>query len=322
MRFKTLSRLIWLAFLSFWLAASAAAQAGRGVARLAGVVLDEAGKPVPSAKILMTLLPDKKEKREVDADKKGEWGVIGLGTGDWLIMASAVGYIPESQQVYVRQLEKNPKITFKLKKAQQAENVVYEDEDFLQLLDQTNALYNEGKYTAAIALTEQFLEKKPKAYQAYLGIGDCYQAMGELDKAMDNYNLVLCKAIEDKTSGKVVSSKALSGIGSLYLKKQDLEQAKKAFEQSLEISPEDEILAYNVGEIYFSNQQIDEALHYFELAVQIKPGWSDPYLKLGYVYLNKGDNVKAIENLEKFLSLEPDSPRSASAKEIIKLLKK
>jgi tetratricopeptide (TPR) repeat protein len=322
MRFKTLSPLILLAFLSFCLAASAAAQAGRGVGRIGGVVVDEAGKPVPSAKIVMTLLPNKTEKRETDSDKKGEWGVIGLGTGDWLIMASAVGYIPESRQVYVRQLERNPKIIFKLKKAQAAEKVVYEDEGFLQLLDQTNALYNEGKYSEAIALSEQFIEKNPKAYQAYLGIGDCYQAMGELDKAMDNYNLALDRAKEDKTSGKVVSVKALSGIGSCYLKKQDFEQAKKAFEQSLELSPEDEILAYNVGEIYFSNQQIEEALHYFELAAQIKPGWSDPYLKLGYVYLNKGDNIKAIENLEKFLALEPDSPRSASAKEIIKQLKK
>ena len=59
-----------------------------------------------------------------------------------------------------------------------------------------------------------------------------------------------------------------------------------------------------------------------ELAIQIKSDWSEPYLKLGYVFLNKGDNAKAIENFEMFLKLEPDSERSTNVKNIINNLKK
>ena len=66
-------------------------------------------------------------------------------------------------------------------------------------------------------------------------------------------------------------------------------------------------MAFNVGEIYSSNQKIDEALTNFELASKIKPDWPDPYLKMGYVYLNKGDMSKAAEYFEKFLKLEPNT---------------
>jgi tetratricopeptide (TPR) repeat protein len=322
MKTKTGMMVSLLLVLSVAMAASAAGQAGRGVARMGGWVVDDEDKPVPSAKIVMSLLPEEQIKREATANKKGEWGIIGLGTGDWTITASAEGYLPQSMRVYVRQLEVNPRITMKLKKIQQGSGRVINDAASLGLLDEVTALYNDGKYTAAIVLSEQFLEKNPDAYQAYLAIADCYREMGDMDKAVDNYNLALEKAKEDQVVGKLVSARALAGIGGCYLKKEDLEQAKKFFEQSLEMSPENELLAYNVGEIYFSNQQIDEALRYFELAAQIKPGWSDPCLKLGYVYLNKGDSAKAVDYFEKFLSLEPDSERSAGVKEIIKQIKK
>jgi len=122
--------------------------------------------------------------------------------------------------------------------------------------------------------------------------------------------------------GKTMEARALAGIGVCYLKQDNLEEAKKVFKQSIEAAPEDEVLAYNVGEICFSNQQIDEAARYFELASQIKPDWPDPYLKLGYVYLNKGNMEKAVEHLEHFIKLEGDTERSARVQDIIKTIKK
>jgi lipoprotein NlpI len=67
---------------------------------------------------------------------------------------------------------------------------------------------------------------------------------------------------------------------------------------------------------------LDEALKYFDLAVKIRPDWPDPYLKLGYVYLNKADMAKAIEKFEKFLTLEPEGERAALARNILNAIKK
>lgn len=319
---RTFSKLSLIILASFLFVSYAIAQAGRGRARIGGVVEDEEGNSIESAKIAIHLLENEEVKRETTTDKKGKWSIIGLGTGGWRVTASADGYYTAYVDIYIRQLEKMAKITLTLKKIEQSDKPTIENEASLNLIEKANQLYEERKYNEALVSFEQFLEKNPDAYQVHLSIGDCYREKEELDKAIEEYNRVLEQAKNDDLMGKKMAAKALAGIGECYMRKEDFEEAQNFFKQSIENYPGNEILAYNVGEIYFSNQKIDEAIHYFELAIQIRPEWSDPYLKLGYAYLNKADNVKAIENFEKFLKLEPDSERSLSVKNIIDYLKK
>lgn len=300
------------------------AQAGRGIGRLGGVVLDEQDKPIVGAKLVLTFIQEAAGglKLEATTNKKGEWSFIGLGSGKWALSVSAEGYSPISQEVTVSQLEKNPRITIKLKKATGGTSII-QDESSLKLLDDGNAFYKDGKYDTALAMYQQFLEKNPGAYQVMLNIGDCYREKGDLDKALEIYNQVLEKAKTDQAMGVTITAKTLAAIGAVYLKKNNLEEATKYFKQSVDTAPQDEVVAFNVGEVFFSNQQLDEAQKYFELAASIKPSWPDPYLKLGYVFLNKNDIPKAIENFEKFLKLEPqDSPRVAMVQQILQAIKK
>lgn len=309
--------LILLSFTSY-----ISAQAGRGTARLSGVVKDGEGNPIQSAKIVMQFQKNEQVKRETTTNEKGEWAILGLGTGTWRVTASADNYIPTYEDIYIQQLELNPKMTLTLKKIERSDKPMIEDETALNLVEKANQLFNESKYDEAITLLMQFLEKNPNVYQASLSIGDCYREKGEVDKALEEYNKVLEQAKKDEIMGKEITAKALAGIGECYLKREDFETAQNYFKKSIESYPENEILAYNVGEIYFSNQKIDEAIHYFELSTRIKPAWSSPYLKLGYAYLNKGDFEKAEQNLDKFLELDPESPEAPNVKNIIEYLEK
>lgn len=319
---KTLSKLFLIILFSFLISTYTVAQGGRGRARIAGVVVDEIGNPIKSAMVVMYFIQNEQVKRETTTDKKGKWGIMGLGTGDWKVMASADGYLSVDKKVYIRQLEKNPKITLTLKKIKQSDEPIIGDEASFDLLDKASRLFDERKFDEAIDACMQFLEKNPTAYQAHLSIGDCYREKEEFDKALEEYNIVLEQSQKDDVMGKKMSGKALASIGDIHMRKGNLEEAQNFFKQSIEANPENEILAYNVGEIYFSNREIEEAIHYFELAIQIKPDWGEPYLKLGYVYLNKADNAKAIESFERFLKLEPDSERSATVRNIINYFKK
>ncbi len=300
------------------------AQAGRGVGRLGGVVLDEKDQPIAGVKVVLGFVQEAAGglQLETKTNKKGEWSFIGLGSGKWTLKAIADGYAPHSVDVTVSQLEKNPKITIQLKKISGGMSII-QDEEALKLLDEGNAFYQEGRYDTALAMYQEFLQKNPAAYQVLLNIGDCYREKGELEKALETYQQVIDRSKDDQAMGVTMKAKALAAIGLVYLKQDNLEEATKYFKQSVDTAPQDEFVAFNVAEVYFNNQQLDEAQKYYELASSIKPDWPDPLLKLGYVFLNRNDIPKATEYFEKFLKIEPqDSPRVNMVQQILQAIKK
>lgn len=321
MALRTAKVILSIAVLVVIVGGPAFSQAGHGKGRLGGTLLDPDNKPVIGIKVTLTFAENKNTKFEDTTGKKGDFSFIGLGTGNWTLSASVPGYQPVEQAVSVSQLAVNPKLQIVLKKPEKTTGVL-QDEKSVALLEQGNQLFKDGKYDEAITAYEKFLEANPGLYQIRVSIADCRREKGEFDQAIAIYNEVIAQSANDPTLGKDMAAKSLAGIGNCYLKQGKLEEAQGFFQKSIESSPKDEILAYNVGEIFFSNQALDQAVRYFELAAQIKPSWSDPFLKLGYVYLNKADNAKAAENFEKFLALEPEGERAALAKNILGFIKK
>jgi len=321
MHHRLSSKLAAGAAILFITAGLAVGQAGRGTGRMAGVVLDPAGKPVAGAKLTAVFTQSGGTTFEVVTDKKGEWVIMGVGTGNWDVTVEAKGWLPVTQRLYTAQLSKNPKYTIKLEKKAEGTGIV-QDEATFQMLEEGNAFFKEGKYDTALLMYEDFLAKNPGAYQVLLNIGDCYREKGDYDKAIESYNKLIKAAGADTTMGKNMGAKGLAAIGLCYLKQDKLVEAQDYFKQSIEMAPQDEILPFNVAEIYFSNSQIDDAIKYFEMAIQIKPDWPDPYLRVAYAYLNKGDSPKAAENLEKFIKLEPGTERTAQAQSILDAIKK
>lgn len=322
MRIKRLWTFLALAFSLLLFFHQGHAQAGRGKARLGGIVIDEARNPISSAKIVIQFFQDQSVQRETTTNKKGEWGFLGLGSGNWRITATAQGYQPLSRDVTVSQLEINPKVVLVMKKLESLEASKIKDTESLAIIDRATQLFNEKNYDESLTLLQQFLEKNPQAYQIHILIGDCYREKGDLDKAIESYNKAIEEAKKDEKMGKEITAKALAAIGNCYINKGDFETAQSFFKQSIDTFPENEALAYNVGEIYFSSQKLDEAIQYFTIATQIKPDWPPPYYKLGLVYLNKADYEKAKEYLKKFIELEPESELAVQVKNILDYLEK
>jgi tetratricopeptide (TPR) repeat protein len=299
------------------------AQEEIGKGRISGTVNDETGQPLEDVLIVVESYKTKK-KLEGLSDKKGHFAVAGMGSGFWRVTASKKGYSSSYVDMNVSQLRRNPPITFALKKMTGFAALMADEESF-QLFDRGNNLMKEEKYDEALQVFEEFLTKYPEIYQAHLNIGSCYLKKGELDKAEAEFKLVLDKTIEtqgDYKKDAATTLRALTGLGELYIRKEDFETAQKYFSQALDVSPEDEVAAYNVGEVFFSHQKIDDAIKYFELATRIKKEWSKPYLKLGYAYLNKGDFEKSLEFFRKFIEIDPDNPEVPNVKNIIAAVEK
>jgi tetratricopeptide (TPR) repeat protein len=316
-------RIITVGIVMSFLALAGFSQQDLGKGRISGNVVDENGAPVEGALIVAQSMRSD-TKLEGKSDSKGKFAVAGLGTGDWRVIASKEGYASASLNMNVRQLGTNPPVTFTLKKMS-GTAAVASNKEALAMLDQGNTLLTQENYDQALALFTEFQGKYPDVYQVHLNIGTCYLKKGDLDKAEAEFNLVLDKTVEthgDLKSDPEVSLRAITGLGEVALRRGDFDAAQKHFAQALDISPQDEAAAYNVGELLFSNQKIDEAISYLELATKIKKDWPKPYLKLGYVYLNKGDFAKSLENFNTFIQLDPNNPEVPQVKNIIDTIEK
>ncbi|MBN2400378.1 MAG: tetratricopeptide repeat protein [Candidatus Aminicenantes bacterium] len=310
-------KLLVILIVIVFLAISIYAQAGQGRGRMTGSVKDQEGNPVANATITLEF-DNSGKKFEITTNAKGEWALIGLGTGHANMMVLADGFLPATQQVTVSQLNRNPPVDFVLivdleKKAR------LKDDEAVSQLEQGNALFNERKYQEALAVFNQFSVDNPNIYHIYLNIGDSYREMQDYKNAILQYETAIEKAkVADDT---VIQAKAQASIGETFLRQNDLKSAQEYFKKSLDLNPKDELLAYNVAEIYFNNQKVDDAIAYYLLATQVKPDWGLPFLKLGYAYLNKADYEKAIDSFNKFLQVDPKSDQAPVAQAVIDSLK-
>jgi len=89
------------------------AQAGQGRGRLSGSALDETGKPVANAVIIVEF-ENSGRKIKTTSNQQGEWALPGLGTGHCKVMAMADGFLPGTLQVTVSQLQRNAPVNFVL----------------------------------------------------------------------------------------------------------------------------------------------------------------------------------------------------------------
>jgi len=302
----------------FVLSALAYAQAGRGKGRQTGYVVNEKGNPIANATVKLEFEKGGLKDQTV-TNAKGEWGFISLGTGNIVLTASADGYLDGNAQARVQQLEQNPPVKIILHEDKEKKARVKDEASMLEL-EHGNQLYNERKFDEALVIFQKFAEINPNVFQIYFNIGDVYREKGEFDKANEQYMIAQTKAKEK--ADVVMQAKALASFGEIFLRQEKMKEAQEYFTQSIALNPKDEILAYNVAEIFFGRNQIDDAIKYYLLAIQIKPEWSEPYLKLGYAYLNKGDMVKAVEYLKQFLTRDPESTQAPVVKSLIESLTK
>jgi tetratricopeptide (TPR) repeat protein len=300
------------------LSTAAFAQAGRGKGRLTGWVVNGKGEPVANATVKLEFEKGGL-KDETVSGAKGEWSFISLGTGTVFLIASADGYLDGTAQSHVQQLEKNPPVKIVLREDTEKKARVKDEASMLEL-EQGNQLFSERKFDEALVIFTKFAEINPNVYQIYFNIGDVYREKGEFEKANEQYAIAQAQAKEK--ADIVMQAKALAAFGEICLRQEKIKEAGEFFTQSIALNPKDEILAYNVAEIFFGRNQTDKAIEYYQLAIQIKPEWSEPYLKMGYAYLNKGDMAKAVEKLKEFIQRDPESPQAPVVQSLIESLTK
>lgn len=309
-------------------ATPAAAQFGS----LRGKVVDAAGKPVDRAELVFDFLGDIQRQMKTLTDKDGVWVRAGLPTGRWKVTVT------------------KDKLTAVLPEVSVALNAMTPIKDIV-----VRASGDKGAATAAPTMSAEEIAAHNKR-------------AADLDKLFKDANEALSTGNYDEALVKLQGIAAqvencapcYSRIGDVYQKKNDLENAEKAYLKSIEINPKeadpykalatvynsqrkfdeamkmsakanelisaaggggDASTVFNQGIIYWNAGKIPEAKEQFEKAIQLDPKLADAHYWFGMACVNQGKMTEAKAPFTEYLKLAPTGQYVDTAKAILATIK-
>lgn len=307
---------------------SASAQVWRGMGRLHGVVLDEQGKPIKDAKVVLRSVRGSNTGPDaILTDAKGKWAGGGLIGGEWLVDIMADGFITAQKTANVSELARlvpAMKVQLQRKPEEKPKPVVEEREAIMiggvevspetaASITAANAFMKEEKWKEAAAEYEKALAVLTTSTQLKFALARAYYGGGELKKAISQL-----RDVYQADTGNVMAATLLADM---LLEDGQLDEANTVLAAIPEGAITDANTMINLGIRFVNNSKPAEAHKYFHQAVGLDPALPAAYYyrALASVQLKKMDAAKA--DLEKVIELAPDSTEAKDAKEILVQIK-
>jgi hypothetical protein len=190
----------------------------------------------------------------------------------------------------------------------QAEEIIALKTDFKK----ANNLCQNGKFKEAIPILKKLIEKNPSNSEYYRTLGQAYSMTGDDEEGI-NYLI-------DALKWNPKNNYALIMIGNIFARnKNDIETAKKYYQQVIENDPNDAIAINNLGTNLLQAGKIDEGMEYLLKANTINPDYPNSLYGIGFVNQIKGNNQEAFIYAVKCLKKcgKPEQELSKRAQQLL-----
>ncbi len=279
--------------------------------RVAGKVVDEAGKPVPDVTVKAMLPSADNEGPQVKTNAKGEWAVAGIAGGGWALDFVKDGYETKSVSVAISQFQRLPPMEIVLTRAVP---VVDPNAEIKQKLTEASDLMTAKQFAKARAIYEELSAKYPEVTQFGPLMARTYYSEGDKAKAIEHLRAALAK-----DPGNVEVQLLL---GNVLIETGQADEGKRVLESVDESKVSDPTVYLNVGISMINEGKQAEAVTWFEKAIARFPDHPDAYYYRGISKLTLGETAAAKADLEKFVSMAPaDAPELPTARKILESLK-
>jgi serine/threonine protein kinase/Flp pilus assembly protein TadD len=203
----------------------------------------------------------------------------------------------------VDELTRKVKTDFKLTEEQIAGDIDREAESITTSSPEAYKYYREGvkffltgDYPNSIAMMEMAVGIDPEFAMAYRTMASAYENLGYGAEASSRLKSAF--ELRDRVSDR----ERFYIQGTFFGKHEETyAQAIEAYNELLELYPEDKIGNTNLGWLYITLEQWDKASEYLELLRQNKDEAIQTYEALATIYQSKGQNDQAVDILEYFL---------------------
>jgi len=191
-------------------------------------------------------------------------------------------------------------------------NQQFEALPFLQVLLHDFGNDPEVLYTAthafsdlSVATSETLARDAPFSYQVHLLNAEALELQGKWDEAATEYRRII--NINPMLPG------VHARLGRALLAKSQpspaaVAEAKRNFEQELEINPRDANSEYVLGELARTDNDFPTAVRRYSRATTLDAGFAEAYLGLGMSLNSSKRFAEAIPPLERYEKLAPESP--------------
>ena len=167
------------------------------------------------------------------------------------------------------------------------------------------------RFQKAISLKEDYSEAHNYIGAIYMDMGQWEKAIASFDKALKNH-LYATPAL------------ALFNSGWAYYNLQNYDVALSRYQQALRqdrlslLQPQ---IEKNIGLIYIKKNNLVQAKEHFEKSVMLNPSLFDAHFFLAETYLKIKDTSNAKKSFQQVIKLAPQSPFGQKAKEYLESLR-
>ena len=185
-------------------------------------------------------------------------------------------------------------------------------EEALKIYLSLATIYEKGEYLYGCAAAYYMLEKYEEClnycgklldypsyeYEALVLKGECLGNLSRRREAIETFE----KAVEIEERGEIYYN-----IGVCYYEENNLDDAIKYYEKSIELLPDFVSSYINLAVCYSRKFRIEEGMKYAKKAIEINPHMYEPYATLGSCYRELGQYEDAVENYKKCLELDDEN---------------
>jgi tetratricopeptide (TPR) repeat protein len=191
-------------------------------------------------------------------------------------------------------------------------NTPYDSLEFLSVLSREFPHDPEALYAATHAYSDlsmrssqDLAREAPFSFQVHQVNAEALEVQGRWDEAAVEYRRILeinpmLPGIHARLGRTLLSKPQPSQT--------DVDQAKKNFEEELEIDPRNAVAEYVLGQLAAEANDSATAIRHFTSATKLDTGFAEAYLGLGTALNSAKRSAEAIPPLEAYEKLAPDSP--------------
>jgi Flp pilus assembly protein TadD len=330
---RHLTRRLLSATVAIALVATAVPAFAQGVAGLRGRILDDTGKPVPQAEVVLEFVGDLKQSYKVLTDGKGVWVKTGMiaTPGSWNITVTSgkktgrlsgvrnkIGEMTTIADITVS--ENTGAGPTKAPAGMSAEDIAKRNKRQLELetlSKEIDAAFDAGNYDDALAKVDKLLTEIEKCAPCYTKKGEIFTRKKDLAQAEAAY----LKAIEVDPA----QASPYAALAAIYNEQKKFDEANKMSAKATEImgatGNTDPTALFNQGVIYWNQGKAAEAKAEWEKALKIDPKMADAYYYLGMANLNLNKIPDAKTAFNEYLKQAPTGQHVDTVKAILATIK-